>query len=102
MNRRLIVRILLALAFLLALGTTGLAAARPQLARTYLVPFSSMVELEPGLYIDPQMPEAQRRQFLADLDAARGRVAGLFGSPVQARTTIIASGDSIRRIEASH
>ncbi len=61
----------------------------PNVVRSYLVRWSSMVRIAPGVYVDPGMSLDQQKQFLAVLDKAEERVAALYGE-YSAQPVIIA------------
>ncbi len=82
-------RILLASLLLLVVGAVCYRLARHELVRCYLVRWSSLDLIAPGLYVDPKMPEIQRQMLLSSLADAKARVATLYGK-YAAKPVIIA------------
>lgn len=70
--------ILLAAALLLFLGAVAFKLAPREITRCYLVRWSNLDRIAPNLYVDPKMPESQRRALLSSLAGAKERVATLY------------------------
>jgi hypothetical protein len=73
--KRWFLLLLAALVMAVALG----ALLAPHVLRCYLVRWSDMQRIAPGVYVDPGMPQTQRDRFLALLAEAETRVAALYG-----------------------
>ena len=74
---------------LLLVAAAGYYMLKPQVVHAVFVPYSDMELLEPGIYLDPTMSDADRRQFQADLTQARARVEHLFGGRQASPTVIV-------------
>ena len=79
---------LLIVASLLAVASTAYAVRTP-VANCYLVPFTSLVRIAPGVFVDPSLTAAQRSRLLEDIAASRARITEFLGR-CQATPTYIA------------
>ena len=71
--------LVLSLALLLAICVASYRLAPREVIRCYLVRWSELDSLAPDLYVDPEMPEAQRQILRSSLADAKARVAVLYG-----------------------
>jgi hypothetical protein len=81
--------ILLATVVLILGGAALYVLASTAVGRCYLVSWSGLDQIAPNLYVDPDMPEAQRQSLLSRLADSEKQVASLYGS-YTARPTVIA------------
>ena len=78
------------LLLLIGTGFCRLAVAAPEITRCYLVRWSTLDRVAPDLYIDPNMPKAQKQELQQRVDASKERVSTLYGE--YSATPVIIAG----------
>ena len=76
--RKLKIALLITVALLL-LAAALITIKAPGVARCYLVKWSTLDNIAPKVYVDPDMPESRRQTLLSTLADAKQRVAALYG-----------------------
>ena len=90
-------KILLASILFLLIGASSYKLASNELVHCYLVRWSTLENIGPNLYVDPDMPDSQRQLLLSSINTSKKRISTLYGGFTA--TPIIIAGYTMEVME---